>query len=800
MLQISVTFANQVKHMKIHLCLLFSFFYLLSFSQKNKSTEKQVNKTGSDIYADAPWRMKITDSSGDIAGVPVHIMIHDADVLGYNAELISISVYIKNASDATFGAPILFNTYSNSAFQALFSAKSPYDTVMDIQSFDASLPVKSSTTTVSFTSDNCAWPDNCTYTDITHNKWYFTITIPPEKLIGFDSIIDVKVYFELNWQTDVTSMLRIFRHSEGLPTLNDWYRGDTHFHTIYTSNTAELGFSLPASKEAAKAVGLDWITTTDHSCDFDNYGNSIQDNWQRLENDVLLCNQTDPSFVFIRAIEVSVNNSNGNVVHLLAYPNDSLPFTMPYLGDGNGDLTGTSKIIDEILYTISENGGFAYAAHPFSGGDKLSSLIGGGVWNVSDTGFFQNNTPILGNDVVICNTTTVPSDIYSLNFQQNSFKTLIKGGEIWNSRNTMGTTDEYMNPWNVEYNSSIDPFVPYDTTNTMNHLNRFLQNFEVTKFLNKKGLIAKNSNPAIQSYRFYMTAGSDAHGSFNYSNTDFVMGLVADVHDNAIGKPSTMVYCPNGMGVNGSNILNALKNGRAIMSDGPVITIGLDTLANNSSQFVCGDEAVVSSVAYQNSSLLVNLVSSYEFGTINKVKLIFGTINGEIPILLNCPSASYSFQYTLSLDSLEQSIQSINTILENEYYYIRAELNTFKNYGVNFQLYCKNNEIFRSYTNPIWIKKPINQVTATFENNATFKNLKLFPNPFEKNAEISFFLDIASETSLEIFDTQGHKLQTFSRKLAAGSNSMLFEPEKKGVYIIRLTSGNNIQYIRAVKL
>ena len=62
----------------------------------------------------------------------------------------------------------------------------------------------------------------------------------------------------------------------------------------------------------------------------------------------------------------------------------------------------------------------------------------------------------------------------------------------------------------------------------------------------------------------YYSAGTDAHGSFNYTNTDDVfLGAFTsyDVHDNAVGKLSTLTYCPNGMGANGQHILSALKNG-----------------------------------------------------------------------------------------------------------------------------------------------------------------------------------------------------------------------------------------------
>ena len=194
----------------------------------------------------------------------------------------------------------------------------------------------------------------------------------------------------------------------------------------------------------------------------------------------------------------------------------------------------------------------------FSGGDKLSSLIGGGSWNVGDSAFPANGTAWYGYDQITCNNTGAASDLYSSTPAQYLFKSTIRGGEIWNTRNFLTTTDEMMNPWNVEYSSSVTGFVPYAPNDPMYHMNRFVSGFETTKFLNIKGLQEKNANAALQGYRFYYTAGSDAHGSFNTSNTDFVYGLVASIHDNAIGKPSTVVYCPQGMGADGSGILHTL--------------------------------------------------------------------------------------------------------------------------------------------------------------------------------------------------------------------------------------------------
>jgi len=784
---------------KIVLFLFIGFPFAIQAQQKFHDT-KQSNVSGSDIVADAPWRMKKTNAFGNLNSIPLHIFIKDADVLGYNAELISLNVFIKNASDPSFGNPIVFNTYSPSAFLALFSSKSQYDPDLDIQSFDASLPVKDPNYTISFTQDTCSWPDNCTYTDITHAFWYFTINIPPDKLTGLSDIIDIRVDFSLNWQTDETSYVRVFRYNYDLPNLPGWERGDAHYHTMYTNNTAEYGLPLSATKEAAKAIGTKWITSTNHSCDYDNYGISMQANWAREQNEIQTLNALDSSMILIHAEEVSVNNSAGNTVHMLCYPADSLPYSMSYLGDGDGDMTSTALDIDQILYPLSEVDGFAYAAHPFAGGDKLSSLINGNVWNVGDPDFYANGTSIPGNDVVICNDLSSPSDLYSQNTSQLLFKKEIKGLQIWNCRNAMGTTDQRENPWNAE-NDGTTPFVQYDTNSTSWHWNRFLQNMVVTKFLNKKGLIEKNANPSLKSYRFYIIAGSDAHGSFNYSNTDFVMGLTADVHDNALGRLGTLVYCPSGMGANGEHVLNALKNGHAIMSDGPVIAMGMDVNNDHLNEFISGDEVLLSSAQYQNSKIHLQIANTAEFGNIQSCRLIVGTKKGEYPFSFNVPVLAQSFEKYFSLDSLVTLMMQHDTIDNWEYFYVRSEMQTHKYFSSLSSIYCDTAQYYHSFSNPVWIRKP--QVIVGIQDYAPITFLNCFPNPFNNELTISFILDKPSTVLSQIFDMTGRLVgQGIRNDFSAGEQNLQMDTNvlQGGIYTLQLTIGEFHTSFKLAKL
>ena len=773
---------------------LFPIFLLIClqinlFAQNQKVTQTQT--IGRDVVADAPWRMKKTDGKGNLNGIPVHVFIKDANLTQCNADLIYLNIYLKNAKDSLFGSPIVFNAYSDSTFAALFSSKSKADAALGIQSFDASLPVKDPNYTIQFKSDYSLILGD--YTNVSHQFWYFTITIPPDKLAGLSDIVDIEVEFSLGYETDDYQYLRVFRNDNDFPKLPEWYRGDIHYHSFYTNNSAEFGLPLEATKQVAKAVGLDFMITSNHSCDYDNYGTSMQSNWKREDSEMQALNAVDTSMIFMHGMEASVKNSAGNVVHMLSYPNPASPHSIPYIGDGNGDLTMTSVTINDLLDSLNKYGGFSYAAHPFAGGDKLSATINGGIWNVNDASFLANGAAIAGHDVVICNNPSYPSDLYSTNSGE-LFKEGLKGCQIWNYRNAMATTDQKWNPWNDLYSSSITAFAPYDSLSTYFHYNRFLQGLEVSKFFLKKGLKMKNSNNSIQNYRLFMSAGSDAHGDFNFSNTNFVYGFTADISDAAIGKPSTVVYCPSGRGNEGTNVLSAYKNGHVIYSDGPLISMYISAHGNiNNPDYIIGDEAIPTSTDYSDAKLKVDISSNYEFGKIRKIKFILGTQNGEHIVYLPVDSNSYNHTYIYNLDSLVQQSLSGDSIKDYDYFYIRAEVNTYKNYGSQFLIYRRAYENFNCYTNPIWIRKPLT-ITTAIHNISNSSVCKAFPNPFGNSVCIHLENISGSNIKVELFNLVGSLIQTKEFSNISNNENYFINTESlsEGLYLLKVSTNDKI--------
>ena len=151
----------------------------------------------------------------------------------------------------------------------------------------------------------------------------------------------------------------------------------------------------------------------------------------------------------------------------------------------------------------------------------------------------------------------------------------IKGAQIWNVRNSLVTRGDANDPWDV-LNIS-DPFTQFDTTSFSFHIKKFRQAQEVTNFINQLGLQLKNQDDSTyKNWKMYISAGADAHGSFNFSNTDDFcgVGVGGSISSNAVGKLATLAYSEEGMGANGENVLKAMYEGNTTLSDGPILSIG----------------------------------------------------------------------------------------------------------------------------------------------------------------------------------------------------------------------------------
>ncbi len=779
------------------------------------SSPKQVNEFGSESYADAPWRMKKTDANGNLLGIPITIYVHDADLIpspSYPLQLDFIRFELKNASDISGGAWAKTLDFSGDPnFNSYFSNLSQTNASLETQEFNMSHCASSSLSnhSIDFTENtSIIWGNSTNWTDVTGQYWYFTFTIPPAEIVGFEDAIDIYVTFDYDNATITNDevSVRIFRSDEDIPSQQNWYRGDTHLHSIYTQNSAETGLPLAATKNAASHIGLDWITTTDHTSDFDNYGSGsgtaqLTQNWAMLQSEVQALNTQDPSMIFIPGQEVATLNTADNMVHFLAYPDPQSPYSLPYLGDGDGDVTGTNVSISGALGVLSQNNGFAYASHPFSTGDELSSAVGGGIWNISSSVFPANGSAFPftvsntgASNLIICNDLQLPSDVLASNAPGVMIKEGLKGAQIWNMRKSLqttgvlGGTDDEDDPWDAILDGGA--FSQMDSLDPEFHLIRFKQGQEVVNSINRLGLQLKNSDNSYANWKMFYSAGSDAHGSFNYSNTDD-FALMGEITNNAVGKLNVLAYCPNGMGANGENVLTAFSNGNTSISDGPIVTIGLSTDGNNNVDNILTGEDVVLDILEPNEHYLnIDYTSTQEFGDVNKLTLILGTETAEFRKNINFSSTGVNGNNTLNhqLSTLLDDIANMANPPLSEYMYIRAELETSVSYN-NLDIYRTDHDVFHSYSNPIWFK--YEDLTAGINVN-TQGQVVVYPNPAKEEIQINIS-GYKGKLVVELYDLSGRLLST------SQSSTISLAKYAKGVYVVKVKYANTIEKIKVVK-
>ncbi|OPZ98387.1 MAG: hypothetical protein BWY70_01238 [Bacteroidetes bacterium ADurb.Bin408] len=750
---------------------------------------KQHNTVGSELYADAPYRILKYNNSGNLNSLPVHFYIHHSNSGIYNNELAFIDIKIKNAEDSVFTQLLTYNSLSNIAFNALLLHGSQGDPVFGVQDFWDSRPQKSSQHTIVFTRDLNLWLPPVPYVDIELPYFYFTFNIPGNSLAGFNDVVDIEVTFGLDWNPDEYVYLRVNRSENSFPRVTNWYRGDVHFHGIFTQNDAENGLPLEASKYVAQQTGLDWITVTDHSCDFDNYGTSMQDNWNRLGQKIYELNNQDSSFILIRGLELSIKNSEDKTVHALIYPCDTAPYSLSYISDGGGDVSGTILHINDAVDSLVIYNAFAYAAHPFAEKDELPFTVNGGSWNLNDNLFPEDGMPHPSLGTVISNNISLPSDVF-----ENSALSLLKknicGVEIWNYWKTLNSDENPYNPWNVMYEPQAVTFSTVPLSEPSHHIYRLIQNMDIYSSILRRGLIEKNTNGNLADWKFFLSGGSDAHGDFNYSNTSFLSfaGINYDkVTDNSIGKINTLVYCPNGMGPYGTNILHALRNGHSVMSSGPVLT--LSVYENGLPLAIVGEDKIFTCPS--TTSVELQITTNDEFGYASNLALIVGTENGEQRLSLPVSQNTVS----LSLDGIIDQLH-IFSLCNNKWFYVRAELETHRYYSLfESQLFKKNQEFFHCFTNPVWLKG--NLVTSIDKAGAETKKMSLYPNPATENVYI-IHDNNTSITDIEVYSCLGNLLYKNSNTYIE-STGLDIQTLKPGLYFVKVRTEKETEVLSLIK-
>ncbi len=290
-----------------------------------------------------------------------------------------------------------------------------------------------------------------------------------------------------------------------------------------------------------------------------------------------------------------------------------------------------------------------------------------------------------------------------------------------------------------------------------------------------------------------MSAGSDAHGSFNFTNTDDFGGF-GNIHDNAVGKLTTVTYCPNGMGDRGEHVLEAMYKGHTTLSDGPLITIGV---SNNAvpldNEVLMGDDAVINTLLLEDYHFNLNYTTTQEYGDIHSLTLIVGTENGEVSKAINVSDVNGDHKLNYALKSIIDSIYGA-PIVEDQYIYVRAELQTSVT-GLTLDVHRRTYDRYWSFSNPIWLK--FTEVPLPEE----FK-ISAYPNPMTDELNILVENPIKGEVTIDFYDSQGKFLKSFTesvieRQVITYSQSDLRFP--KGNYLISGKMGESKSSTKLIK-
>lgn len=189
--------------------------------------------------------------------------------------------------------------------------------------------------------------------------------------------------------------LRIHILSEALPKPEGFVAGEMHCHTHYSADHVEHGATPAVFQQAATAIGLDFVSLTDHAYDFafltEDYTKEAPSplpRFEALRKEVADCNLTEKANgqntaapLMIAGEEVSVGNSKGENVHMTVLGPSGY---LPGLGDcGRNWLDNKPSFkIPQILKMTEAP---CFAAHPHQQMGYLEKFVfRRGYWKSED--------------------------------------------------------------------------------------------------------------------------------------------------------------------------------------------------------------------------------------------------------------------------------------------------------------------------------------------------------------------------------------------------------------------------------
>ncbi|MFA6042388.1 MAG: dockerin type I domain-containing protein [Patescibacteria group bacterium] len=428
--------------------------------------------------------------------------------------------------------------------------------------------------------------------------------------------VDIRFRDQLIWHT-YSQHLQV-KIASPWPSLPGWYRGDTHFHSEFTDNAFEYGGNFDFNVEASQAIGMQWTTLTEHSYDV------TATEWDQLVARSLAA--SNATFRLIPGLEFSVdtNETNESVddrIHVLGLGLNKW-IAGPDIVPSFNVTANQPRTLSAVLTDITDANGVAYASHPES--DSLPIDVFGFLPPWSNA----NYTTALSFPVFV-------------------------GLEIFNERPTSVTNS----------NVTTDNMSPFPWTANTNWDAEW-----------QRGIVRYNALVRANIFRnISLLGGSDAHGDANYKVFNANGAFDVAANETASGKVHTVVPLPGGLTQTG--IMDALRNGRGIVSDGPLvipeIRLGSTTLAQ------VGDRITFQPTA----NVHVRSLSSVEFGNLSTLTLHVLSPGTEAHQVVPLTGLDQTFTRTL------------------------ADLNVAPPFAVWVE--ARTTLGHRSFSNPIWLNGPM---------------------------------------------------------------------------------------------
>ena len=176
------------------------------------------------------------------------------------------------------------------------------------------------------------------------------------------------------------------------PIAPGYVAGEMHCHTHYSADHVEYGATPEVLQLAGKAVGLDFVSCTDHAYDFaftqDDYtkeADSPVPRFQKLREEIATLPSKDengkPLPFMLAGEEVSAGNSKGENVHVTVMAPEGY---IPGLGDC-GRYWLDNKPTRTIKQVLQMTDAHCFAAHPFQQMGLLEKFIfRRGYWTPED--------------------------------------------------------------------------------------------------------------------------------------------------------------------------------------------------------------------------------------------------------------------------------------------------------------------------------------------------------------------------------------------------------------------------------